>query len=240
MCTLNLRPQLLQCAKLQLLHRSFAFSKLLRNLPNAPLLNEALEHHPSLVGRKLFHQTKQPRASLDGLLLWPSARFRRILYMARLTCRALRLIRDRVRSNAEQPGCKRRAPPFVTFQIGQRLVKDLASQIFRFVAVAHSPRNKRINPLEMNVIQFAELRRILLRSLHQQTLPRVFPDHFRRRFARRHSPSARYNCDRRGKVTLLFLDFQPKNPWSAPIPATRLHRPFQSSSTHETNDPLFR
>src|SRR6267378_5505619 len=57
MCTLHLRSQLLQRTKLQLLHRSFAFSKLLRNFPNASLLNKSTKDYASLVIRKFLYQS---------------------------------------------------------------------------------------------------------------------------------------------------------------------------------------
>src|SRR5258707_263343 len=125
MCTLHLRSQLLQRAKLQLLHGSFALSELLCNLPNAPLVDKSPKNYPSLLSRKFSHQL---------------------------------------------------------------------------------------------------------------TLPRVFPDRFRRRFTPRHAPSASYNCARRRKVTLLFVDFQPTTPWFSPTPPLRLPRSCRSSSTHERND----
>src|SRR5258708_7671396 len=237
MCTLHLRSQLLQRAELQLLHRSFAFPKLLRDLPNAPLLNETLENHSPVVGGKFVDQSKQSRTTLDGLLFWAAAGLRRIFHIHRLAGGTLRKIGNSVRRNAVEPGRKRGARPCITFQVSKRLVKNLRSQILRFIAIAHSPRNKRINPLKMSVIQCAELCRVLLRGLHQQTLPRVYPVRFRRRFTRRHAPSVSYNCDRREKVTLLFSDFQPSRPSPAPSPATRLHPFFQSSSTRGTNDP---
>src|SRR5215467_8500111 len=62
--TLHLRPQAFQSAELKLLDRSFASSKLLRNLTNASLLHEALEDHAPLVGGKPVYESKQPRLVL--------------------------------------------------------------------------------------------------------------------------------------------------------------------------------
>src|SRR5713226_8407979 len=112
-CTLHLRSQLLQRAKLQLLHRSFAFPKLLRNLPNTPLLDETPEDHASLLERKFFHQAKQPCSSLHCLLFWSAALLWRVFHIYRLARRTFGLIGNCVRGNAEQPGRKRCSPPLV-------------------------------------------------------------------------------------------------------------------------------
>src|SRR6266852_2045679 len=119
-----------------------------------------------------------------------SARFRLILHIYRLAPRTFPLIRNGVRRETEKPGCKRGARPCITFQVRERLVKNLRSQIFRFIAIAHSPRDERINTAKVNFVQISKLRGILLRSLYQQTLPGVFADQIRRRSSRRHLPSA--------------------------------------------------
>src|SRR5258707_2037667 len=124
MCTLHLRSQLLQRAELQLLHRSFAFPKLLRDLPNAPLLNETLEHYTPLLGGKFVDQSKQSRTTLDGLLFWAAAGLRRIFHIYRFARRALRKIGNSVRRNAVEPGRKRGARPCITFQVSKRLVRS--------------------------------------------------------------------------------------------------------------------
>jgi lipopolysaccharide biosynthesis regulator YciM len=54
MCTLHLRSQLLQRAELQLLHRSFALSELLRNFSNALLLDETSKDYAALFSRKFL------------------------------------------------------------------------------------------------------------------------------------------------------------------------------------------
>src|SRR5258708_29193793 len=123
MCTLHLRSQLLQRAELQLLHRSFAFPKLLRDLPNAPLLNETLEHYTPLLGGKFVDQSKQSRTTLDGLLFWAAAGLRRIFHIHRLAGGTLRKIGTSVRGNAVEPGPKTAAGPCKNSQVINRLAK---------------------------------------------------------------------------------------------------------------------
>src|SRR6266851_9022017 len=159
MCTPHLRSQLLQRAELQLLHRSFAFPKRLRNLANTPLLNETPKDYAPLVCGKFFHEAKQPGLSLHRLLFRSAARF------CRLAPRTFPLIRERVRRDTEKPGPKRSARPRITFQVRQRLVKNLGSQILRLVAVAQSPSDTRINGRKVNFIQVPKFRRVFLRSL---------------------------------------------------------------------------
>src|ERR1700730_2695738 len=141
MCTLHQRSQLLQRAKLQLLHRSFALSELLRDFPNTPLLDETLKYHVSLLRRKLFNQSKQPCSSLSSLVLRSGAQLRWVIDIHRLARRVFQLIKNRVRRNTKEPSGERSPRPCITFQVSKRLVKNLRSQIFRFIAIAHSSRN---------------------------------------------------------------------------------------------------
>jgi hypothetical protein len=62
MITLHLRSQILKRAELKLLHCAFATAKLLRDFPNAALLDETLKDHSPLVGWQIVHQSKQPHA----------------------------------------------------------------------------------------------------------------------------------------------------------------------------------
>src|SRR5260370_1173955 len=66
MATLHLRPQILHCSQLQLLHSSFRLPNPLRDFLDASLFHESLVHDLLLNFGKLPHQPEQLRAMLDG------------------------------------------------------------------------------------------------------------------------------------------------------------------------------
>src|SRR5947209_2913834 len=128
MAALHLLPQILHRSQLQLFYSSFRLSKPPRNFLYASLFHESLEHHLLLNRRKLLYQPEQLRAMLDsthlgGLHNRIVRRFLRIVRGRELPRGAFGVIDDGVRRNSQQPSCKWHSAPFITRQVGQRLVK---------------------------------------------------------------------------------------------------------------------
>src|SRR5260370_19559892 len=60
-------PQLVQCAQLQLLDRALAPADARRDVADAALVDEALDDHGALIGRKLADEPEQTRALFRAL-----------------------------------------------------------------------------------------------------------------------------------------------------------------------------
>src|SRR5215472_12688119 len=82
---LNLCPQILYSAKLQLLHRPFRFSNRLGNFANAFFFRKTHFNHKPLLRRQLLHQSKKPRALVSSFeICFLTCLFSRIALLARL------------------------------------------------------------------------------------------------------------------------------------------------------------
>src|SRR5262249_21089649 len=64
---LELCPQILNRAELELLYRAFASVQFPRNFPDTLLLGKTHLDHTALVRRQGAHDTKQERSALDGI-----------------------------------------------------------------------------------------------------------------------------------------------------------------------------
>src|SRR6266496_1168996 len=60
-------PQRLQRAQLELLDRALGLLQALRDVANAPLVDEPLHDHHPLISGELIHEAEQPRALLDEI-----------------------------------------------------------------------------------------------------------------------------------------------------------------------------
>ena len=82
-------------------------------------------------------------------------------------------VRNRVAGDAHQPRSERHAAELKTIQRGERFVKHLGRDIFRGGAIPHPADNEGVDPLEVLLVQLAELRRIPLGRFNLATLVRV-------------------------------------------------------------------
>src|SRR5262249_57443711 len=106
-----------------------------RNLSNGLPSRKPKPPPPPLIVRELIDLANYPVASLAllelSLLRLPRVRscreFERGLINAHAILRlTLRAIRNHIRSNAQQPGAKRRTRPFESINVRQRFAKDFA------------------------------------------------------------------------------------------------------------------
>src|SRR5260370_15965159 len=108
-------PQLVQCAQLQLLDRALAPADARGDVADAALVDEALDDHGALIGRKLADEPEQTRALFRALDLeirggGPAGGLAapRLRALAR---RALRAIDGSACGGFNQPRAPHRAPP---------------------------------------------------------------------------------------------------------------------------------
>ena len=114
---------------------------------------------------------------------------RRVCETGGLSSGALGLIGHGVGGNSDQPGCERSAAPFIVPQVREGFVENVRGQIFGCVPVAYAPGDKRIDPLKVNFIEMAKVRRVPLRGFDERALVRVFPGNLRRRSSDGHYSS---------------------------------------------------
>src|SRR5258708_27746935 len=137
--TSELRSQLLQSPKLQLLHRAFAATEPQRDLADTLFFREAHYQDAALILSQFINQSKQQRSpfalfqifllgriSAPGYLRACVSRRRARLVERHFPGRAFRSIGDHVRRNSEQPRRERRTAPLESREAGERLVKDFA------------------------------------------------------------------------------------------------------------------
>ena len=110
------------------------------------------------------------RSYLGGLQIEISGGLWRIVRGRELPRGAFELVRDGVRRNPQQPRRKRHSAPLITRQVRQRSVKHFGSQLLSGSPVPHTGSNKRVDPLELQLVQSIEFRRITLRGLHEDPL----------------------------------------------------------------------
>jgi hypothetical protein len=75
-----------------------------------------------------------------------------------------------VRRNAQQPRDKRNTSPLKATQRPERLVKDLGSQVFGHIAVAHTMSDIGIHAVEIALVELGKAAGVALRRLDQQPL----------------------------------------------------------------------
>src|SRR5262245_50610546 len=174
------RAQLVQRAELQLLDRAFALADARRGLADAALVDEALHDDGALIARQLVDEAEEPRALFRPLDLdvdpidsrrAPGVRPFDVLRPLRALPRRLHgAIRDGVGRNADQPGSEGDTAPLEVRKRRERLVEDLRRQLLGRVAVADAPGDKRINAIEVPIVEIGELRTISLRGLDERAI----------------------------------------------------------------------
>src|SRR5215469_1615193 len=158
--TLHLGAQVLDRAKLKLLHRTFAASELRGNFPDALLLHKSHLNDAKLRLRKPLNELEQHGAALD---LVCRGRLRTCQRISRLAARTLVMIRDQPRRNSQQPSQERRASPLEFPDVRQRLPKHLRRKVLSLMAIAHAVGDIRVHAKEIFFVKVAEPRRIALR-----------------------------------------------------------------------------
>ena len=83
-------------------------------------------------------------------------------------CGALPPVSQRVGGDPQQPRGKGHASPLEAAKVPERLVKNVGRHVLRFFAVFHPPRHKRIDAVEVALIELGEPAGIALRRLDQQ------------------------------------------------------------------------
>src|SRR5262245_34837630 len=168
------RPQLVQRAELQLLDGALALAEACRDVADAALVDEALDDDVALVARELVDQPEQPRAlfgALDlGIRRWVGARRFNGRGLTAFPRRACGAIGDRVGGDPNQPRAEWCPAPFEALESGECPVEDLGGQVLRRFATTRTPKSKRIDELEMAIVQIGELRAILLSGLDEGTV----------------------------------------------------------------------
>src|SRR5580658_1511060 len=179
--TLHSRPQAGESAELQLFHRSLSLANFLRHFLDAFLLDKPQHHHPPLLGRQRVHQPIQSGPPFDFVNFLRTRRRgidRGVI--GHFPPTSLPPVRNQVRRNAEQPRSERNPAPLKPFQIRQRLVKHLRSQVFRLRTVLHTLYNVGIHPFEVHFVKLRKAGRIVLRSFDQKPLVRFFLESLQR------------------------------------------------------------
>src|ERR1700732_5210741 len=165
MGALHLSPQVLDGAKLKLLHRALAALELLGYLADALLLHKSHVNHTKLRLREPLQQLKQHGAAFDFVR---GRRLRRCRKIPRLPARALKVIRNDSRSNSEQPRCEGYSAPLKLPNAGQRLPENVCRQVFGLMTIADAPRDIHVHTVEIFFVQVAKPRRVALRGFNPQ------------------------------------------------------------------------
>src|SRR5215469_3892713 len=158
--TLHLGAQVLDRAKLKLLHRAFAASEFRGNLSDALLLHKSHLNDAELRLRKPLDKLEQHGAALDLVCRGRLLACQRI---SRFAARTLVMIRDSPRRNSQQPSQERRASPLEFPDVRQRLPKHLRRKVLSLMAIAHAVGDIRVHAKEIFFVKVAEPRRIALR-----------------------------------------------------------------------------
>src|SRR5579859_4202929 len=162
----HITAQGLQGAKLKLLYGPFRAPQLLRNLPQAFLLHKPAEDHQALVFGKALDKLKHHGAPFNFMV---RAGLFQILRRDLLVLRfSLPAVGQRIRGNPQEPRHERNAPPLEAPQLGKRLVEDLRSHVFRFLAVLYPSRNKRVDTGKVVLIQLRKAAWVMLGRLDQE------------------------------------------------------------------------
>src|SRR5262245_52774474 len=168
------RPQLVQRAELQLLDGALALAEACRDVADAALVDEALDDDVALVARELIDQSEQPRALFGALDLGIRRRVGARRFGGRgLTAfprRPRGAIGDRVGGDPDQPRAEGYPAPFEALESGECLVEDLGGEVLRRFATTGTAKGKRVDELEMAIVQIGELRAILLSRLDEGTV----------------------------------------------------------------------
>jgi hypothetical protein len=145
----------------------------LRNLADALLVNKAPHDYQSLICGQAIDKLEE-HGAMFYFCCFISPGF--VLYL-RFICRdfkpagcALPSISQSVSGNPQQPRRKRNAAPLEATNVAKRLVKDLCRYVLRFIAAAHSPRNKGVHAMEITFIKLSEPAGIALRGFNQTPL----------------------------------------------------------------------
>src|SRR5215831_5894108 len=126
--TLHLGAQVLDRAKLKLLHGAFAASEFRGNLPDALLLHKSHVNDAELRLRKPLNELEQDGAALD---LVCRGRLRGCQRISCFAARTFVVIRDEPRRNSQQPSQERRASPLELPDVRQRLPEHIRGKILR-------------------------------------------------------------------------------------------------------------
>src|SRR5262245_22566987 len=171
------RPQLVQRAELQLLDGALALAEACRDVADAALVDEALDDDVALVPRELVDQSEQPRALFGALDLGIRRRVGARRFDGRgLTAfprRACGAVGDSVGGDPNQPRAEWCPAPFEALESGECPMEDLGSQVLCRFATTGTAKGKRVDALEMAIVQIGELRAIPLSSLDQGTIVSV-------------------------------------------------------------------
>src|SRR5690348_1541082 len=108
MSALHLSPQILDRAKLKLLHGTLAALHLPGDFADALLLDESHMNHPELSLREPVYQLKQHGVALDFRGIRLLRLFRRV---PRFSPQSLKMVCNRVRRNAQEPRPERDSAP---------------------------------------------------------------------------------------------------------------------------------
>src|SRR5215475_11879939 len=165
--TLHLGAQILDRAKLKLLHRAFAAPEFRGNLPDALLLHKSHLNDSELRLRKPLDELEQHGATLD---LVCRRRLRARQRISRFAARTLVMIRDQPRRNSQQPSQKRRASPLEFPDVRQRLPKHIRRKILSLVTIADAAGDIRVHAKEILFVKIAKPRGIALRCCNPHLL----------------------------------------------------------------------
>jgi hypothetical protein len=162
---------------LQLLYGAFRPTDHRCDLTNALFLDESHLNDSTLYKRQPVHELKQDEAAVEILDLagirYVSGRTVRIAAVLPST------VGDGICRNPKQPRDQWDTAPFEPAQMSERLLEDFGCDVLGGCAIMRTAADKRVDTIDVPIVQLGELGWISLRHLNQMPLivcARRFPE----------------------------------------------------------------
>ena len=161
----HLFAESLQSTELKLLDGALSFAQAVSNFFNAAFFDKPLADDAALNFGEFLDQTEEKSVAFDEFHFFcghirRSRRVEGVVIALLFAIGALELVGDSVGGDAEEPRGEGRAAPFVRREIRESFVKDFGRKILGGGAVVDAADDEKIDPLEMELVESVEFRRV--------------------------------------------------------------------------------